>query len=136
MHTIKLLLTEISVHTGSICSDIQGAWTSHSVRSIRLECQNKYFLVWTSTSVNKSILWTGHIAAMLDNIRNRSISTLLPQNQFTSVQFNSNLKSFIDTKILQFYGQSKQLFIVAFKRNMQFCLMASLIAVGTLVSKS
>ena len=28
MYTIKLLLTEISVHTGNICSDIQGAWTS------------------------------------------------------------------------------------------------------------
>ena len=27
-YTIKLLLTEISVHTGSTCSDIQGAWTS------------------------------------------------------------------------------------------------------------
>ena len=27
----------------------------HCVRSIRLECQNKYFLVWTSSSVNKSI---------------------------------------------------------------------------------
>ena len=25
-HTIKLLLTEISVHTGNTCSDIQGAW--------------------------------------------------------------------------------------------------------------
>ena len=25
---MKLLLTEISVHTGNICSDIQGAWTS------------------------------------------------------------------------------------------------------------
>ena len=36
---IKLLLTEIS----------------HCVRSIRLECQNKYFFVWTSSSVNKSI---------------------------------------------------------------------------------
>ena len=29
-YTIKLLLTEISVHTGNICSDIQGAWTSLS----------------------------------------------------------------------------------------------------------
>ena len=28
MYTIKLLLTEISVHMGNICSDIQGAWTS------------------------------------------------------------------------------------------------------------
>ena len=28
MYTIKLLLTEISVHTGNICSDIQGTWTS------------------------------------------------------------------------------------------------------------
>ena len=27
-YTIKLLLTETSVHTGNICSDIQGAWTS------------------------------------------------------------------------------------------------------------
>ena len=27
-YTIKLLLTEISFHTGNICSDIQGAWTS------------------------------------------------------------------------------------------------------------
>ena len=27
MYTIKLLLTEISVHTGNICSDIQGVWT-------------------------------------------------------------------------------------------------------------
>ena len=27
-YTIKLLLTEISVHTGNICSDVQGAWTS------------------------------------------------------------------------------------------------------------
>ena len=29
------------------------------VRSIRLECQNKYFLVWTSSSVNNSGLLTG-----------------------------------------------------------------------------
>ena len=28
MYTIKLLLTEISVHTGNICPDIQGARTS------------------------------------------------------------------------------------------------------------
>ena len=27
-YTIQLLLTEISDHTGNICSDIQGAWTS------------------------------------------------------------------------------------------------------------
>ena len=27
-YTIKLLLTEISVHTGNIRSDIEGAWTS------------------------------------------------------------------------------------------------------------
>ena len=38
----------ISVHTGNICSDFQGAWTSR----IRLERKNKYFLVWTSHSVN------------------------------------------------------------------------------------
>ena len=42
----------ISVHTGNICSDIQGA----CVRSIRLECHDKYFLVWTSSSINKSII--------------------------------------------------------------------------------
>ena len=35
---MKLLLSEIAVHTGNICSDVQGAWTS---------------LVWTSRSVNK-----------------------------------------------------------------------------------
>ena len=29
---------------------------SHCVWSICLECQNKYFLVWTSSSVNKSIV--------------------------------------------------------------------------------
>ena len=29
----------------------------HCVRSIRLERRNKYFFVWTSSSVNKSILW-------------------------------------------------------------------------------
>ena len=41
---MKLLLTEISVHTGNICSDIQNASTS--LRSvIRLECQNKYFRI-------------------------------------------------------------------------------------------
>ena len=57
MHTIKLLLTEISVHTGNICSDIfSEIFVPHCVRSIRLECQNKYFLVWTSSSVNKSII--------------------------------------------------------------------------------
>ena len=28
----------------------------HCVRSIRLECQNNYVLVWTSSSVNKSIV--------------------------------------------------------------------------------
>ena len=28
----------------------------HCVRSIRLECQNKYFFVWASSSVNKSII--------------------------------------------------------------------------------
>ena len=28
----------------------------HFVRPIRLECQNKYFLVWTSSSVNNSII--------------------------------------------------------------------------------
>ena len=28
MYTVKLLLTEILVHTGNICSDIQGVWTS------------------------------------------------------------------------------------------------------------
>ena len=40
---MKLLLTEISVHTGNIsihtgniCADI------HCVRSMRLECENKY----------------------------------------------------------------------------------------------
>ena len=27
------------------------------MRSIRFECQNKYFLVWTSSSVNKSIIF-------------------------------------------------------------------------------
>ena len=27
-YTIKLLLTEILVHTGNICFDVQGAWTS------------------------------------------------------------------------------------------------------------
>ena len=51
--TIKLLLTEISVHRGNICSDIQGHGP-HCVWSIHLECQNKYFLVLSS--VNKSIL--------------------------------------------------------------------------------
>ena len=30
----------------------------HFIRSIRLECQNKYFLVWTEISVNKSIVST------------------------------------------------------------------------------
>ena len=50
IYTIKLLLTEILVHTGNICSDVHGAWTSC------LERLNKYFLVWTSRSVNKSIL--------------------------------------------------------------------------------
>ena len=37
-HTIKLLLTEISVHMGNLF------WHSR-----RLECQNKCFLVWTSS---------------------------------------------------------------------------------------
>ena len=33
-YKIKLLLTEILVHTGNICSDFQGAWTSlHSVHT-------------------------------------------------------------------------------------------------------
>ena len=49
-------LTKILVHMGNICSDIQGTWTSP--RSIRFECHNKYFLVWTSSLVNKSIGWT------------------------------------------------------------------------------
>ena len=56
MYTIKLLLTEISVHTGNICSDIQGAWTSLcSVHTPWMLEQN--FLVSTSSSVNKRI-WT------------------------------------------------------------------------------
>ena len=65
---MKLLLPEISVNKGNICSDIQGSFAPyalnvnahgpHCVRSIRLECQNKYFLVWTSSSVNKSIIFT------------------------------------------------------------------------------
>ena len=56
MYTIKLLLTEISVHTGNIVLTFK-AHGPHCVRSIRLECQNKYFLEWTSSSVNKSIIY-------------------------------------------------------------------------------
>ena len=32
------------------------AYGPNEVRSMRLECQNKYFLVWTSISVNKSFV--------------------------------------------------------------------------------
>ena len=35
---------------------------AHCVQSISVECHNKYFLVWTSTSVNKSIVQ--HIVAL------------------------------------------------------------------------
>ena len=37
------------------------------VRSIRLECQNKYFLVWTSSSVNKhDLIFTEEIKAIFE----------------------------------------------------------------------
>ena len=49
-YTIKLLLT-----VQEIFLLIFKAHGPDYVRSIRLECQNKYFLVWTSSSVNKSI---------------------------------------------------------------------------------
>ena len=32
------------------------AYGPNEVRSMRLECQNKYFLVWTEISVNKSCI--------------------------------------------------------------------------------
>ena len=38
-YTIKLLLIKISVHTGNICSDIQGAWTS--LRSVHAACMSE-----------------------------------------------------------------------------------------------
>ena len=44
---------------GNICSDQFKAHGPHFVRFIRLECQNKYFLVWASSLVNKSILCPG-----------------------------------------------------------------------------
>ena len=34
-YTVKPLLTEISVHTGNICSDVQGAWTSPYALNVR-----------------------------------------------------------------------------------------------------
>ena len=46
----------------------------HCVRSMRLEYQNKYFLVWASSSVNKSILLTSLTVAMRQNT---SISGIL-----------------------------------------------------------
>ena len=52
-YTVKLLLTEISIHAGIFVLTFK-AHGPYCVRSIRLECQNKYFLVWTSSSVNKS----------------------------------------------------------------------------------
>ena len=65
MFPIKLLLTEISVHTGNICSDIQGALTLLRSVHIRLECQNKHFLVWTSSSVKKRIVFHIFIGNLL-----------------------------------------------------------------------
>ena len=56
-YTIKLLLTKTSIHTGNICSAFK-AHGRHCVRSICLECQNKYFLIWSSSSVNKSIIFS------------------------------------------------------------------------------
>ena len=81
----KALLTEILVHTGNICSDVQGAWT-HCVRSIRLERQNKYFLVWTSRSVNKSIISVLKASiAIIQKLENKTIlvsgtQTMKPKN--------------------------------------------------------
>ena len=45
-YTIKLLSTEISVHTGNI----------------RLECRIKYFLVWNSSSVNKNVTFSPKVS--------------------------------------------------------------------------
>ena len=50
---IDLILTEISVHTGNICSDIPGAWTSlHSVHT-----------PWMSEQIFCRILWAWLIKA-------------------------------------------------------------------------
>ena len=54
-HTIKLLLTEISVHMVNIFVVTFKANGPHCIRYIRLECQNKNFLVSNSNSVNKSM---------------------------------------------------------------------------------
>ena len=54
MYTIRLLLAEISVHTGNTCSDIQGAWTS--LRSVNTPWMSEeiFSVVWKSSSVDKS----------------------------------------------------------------------------------
>ena len=50
-----LLLTELEVHTRNICSDIQGP---KAVRSIRLECQNKYFPHGPKSRLIRALLYT------------------------------------------------------------------------------
>ena len=45
----------MSVHTGCICYDVQGAWVS----GIGLERRKKYFLVWTLRLLNKNIVFSG-----------------------------------------------------------------------------
>ena len=50
---LMILVTEIFEHAKDHRKIIL---IIYCVRSIRLECQNKYFLVWTSSSVNKSII--------------------------------------------------------------------------------
>ena len=49
----------------------------HFVRSIRLECQNKYFLVWTSSLVNKSILFPFIVSKTSRNTANQPVFMLI-----------------------------------------------------------
>ena len=42
------------------------AHENHCIHSIRLECQNKYFLIWISSSVNKSIIFDRSIEVLTE----------------------------------------------------------------------
>ena len=56
-YTIKLLLTELSVHREIFVLTFK-AHGPHCVRSIRLECQNKYFLLLYTDWNTQRILWS------------------------------------------------------------------------------
>ena len=56
MYTIKLISTEISVHAGNICSDVQGAWTSP--RSVNTPWTSEQIFTRMDLMVYKHIVLT------------------------------------------------------------------------------